>query len=219
MVFPFQRSASDRRTCPIFPYDEIAELFSAFKIRLVDLDEGTFLSDQQMLELGLSTETYNQRQAEKISALSDSLTRQEDIAKIKRRVRYAMVYIVEDNGSIDKIVLPVNGYGLWGIMYGFLALEGDGNTVSGIGFYDLKETPGLGYEVTNPNWTALWPGKKIYDEQGSVAMRVVKGRGQGEYEIDGLAGASLTSRGVQNLIEYWLGEDGFGPFIKNVTGI
>ena len=171
-----------------------------------------------MQGLALSIESYNQRQAEKVPELSDSLTRQEDIARIKRRVKYAMVYIVEDNGAIDKIVLPINGYGLWGIMYGFLALEGDGNTVSGIGFYELKETPGLGYEVTNPDWMALWPGKKIYDQQGSVAMRVVKGRGQGEHEIDGLAGASLTSAGVQNLIEFWLGEDGFGPFIRNVTG-
>src|SRR5690606_10705567 len=139
-----------------------------------------------------------------------------DIAKIKRRVRYSTVYTISDNnGGYETLVLPVTGYGLWGIMYGYLAIEGDGETVKGIAFYNHSETPGLGGEISNPRWQALWVGKQIYDADGNVAFRVVKGGGQGPSQVDSLSGASLTSRGVQNMIAFWLGENGFKKFISN----
>jgi Na+-transporting NADH:ubiquinone oxidoreductase subunit C len=99
-------------------------------------------------------------------------------------VKYATVYIIENtDGSYESVVLPVSGYGLWGIMYGYLALEGDGSTVRGIGFYDHKETPGLGGEITNPAWQAQWPGKQVYDASNEVAFQVVKGGGQGQSQV------------------------------------
>ncbi|MEX2132428.1 MAG: Na(+)-translocating NADH-quinone reductase subunit C [Pseudohongiellaceae bacterium] len=196
--------------------DDVAGLFAGFTPRVVDLDQARFLTDPEMEELGIDINTYDQRRAANDPRYSNVLSKAEDQAGIKRRLRYPMVYVVESGDAIETIVVPVSGYGLWGIMYGFLALDGDGNTVTGIGFYELKETPGLGAEITNPNWTAVWPGKQIYDANGNVALEVVRGVGNEVHEIDGLAGATLTSRGVQNLIHFWLGDDGFGPFLANL---
>ncbi|MES3008127.1 MAG: Na(+)-translocating NADH-quinone reductase subunit C [Pseudomonadota bacterium] len=197
---------------------EINSLFAEFTPRVVDLDSGTFMTNEQLTQLGIDLETYDDRAAQSDPDFSDALTEDEDVADIKRRVRYATVYLVEAaDGALQTIVLPVSGYGLWGTMYGYLALEGDGNTVTGIGFYDHKETPGLGGEITNPRWKALWPGKQIFDADSEVALRIVKGNGAGVHEVDGLSGASLTTRGVGNLIAFWMGPKGFGPFLANVT--
>ncbi len=197
--------------------DDIARMFAQFTPRMVDLETGRYLSEEEMQALGLDPQTYDQQRARNNPALSDALPGSEDIASIRRRVRYATVYVIENEAGdgYETIVLPVNGYGLWGIMYGYLALEGDGNTVRGIGFYDHQETPGLGGEISNPRWLNQWPEKRIFDDSGNIAFEVVKGGGQGEHQVDGLAGATLTSRGVQRMIEFWLGARGFGPFLDN----
>lgn len=198
--------------------DEVNALFAEFTPRIVDLDSGAFMADEQLTQLGIDLQSYDDRAAQSDPAFSDVLAEEDDVADIKRRVRYATVYLVEAaDGALQTIVLPVSGYGLWGTMYGYLALKGDGNTVTGIGFYDHKETPGLGGEITNPRWKALWPGKQIFDANGAVALRTVKGNGAGVHEVDGLSGASLTTRGVGNLIAFWMGPKGFGPFLANVT--
>ena len=198
--------------------DEVNALFAEFTPRIVDLDSGAFMADEQLSQLGIDLQSYDDRAAQSDPAFSDVLAEEDDVADIKRRVRYATVYLVEAaDGTLQTIVLPVSGYGLWGTMYGYLALKGDGNTVTGIGFYDHKETPGLGGEITNPRWKALWPGKQIFDANGAVALRTVKGNGTGVHEVDGLSGASLTTRGVGNLIAFWMGPKGFGPFLANVT--
>ena len=196
--------------------DVVAERFAEFTTRVIDLQAGEWLDEAALAELGIDVASYDQRAVINDPRYSAPVPADEDIANIKRRVNYPLVYIREENGTIDTIVLPVNGYGLWGIMYGFLALEGDANTVRGLAFYELKETPGLGAEVRNPRWTALWPGKRVYDESGDVGLRVVKGAGSGNYQIDGLSGATLTSRGVDNLIQYWLGDSGYGPVLRRL---
>ena len=203
--------------------DDVAELFSQFEVRAVNLDTGKFATDAELADAGVSLENYDQRKASKAPALSRALTKSEDIAGIGRRARFALVYIVKENDSVAKLVLPVHGYGLWGTLYGYLALEGDGQTVLGLGFYEHKETPGLGAEVDNPKWKAQWPGKQIYGGDGNVAVSVSKrkpeaGSEAAIYHIDALSGATLTSRGVQNLLSYWLGEEGFGPFLAKLQG-
>jgi len=195
---------------------DVDELFAQFTPRIVDIEQGRFLDDDEMAGLDIDLDTYDPRRAINDPRYSRSLAAAEDLAKIKRKLLYPMVYVVESEQQIEQIVVPVSGYGLWGILYGFLALEGDANTVTGIGFYELKETPGLGAEVTNPAWRALWPGKKVYGTEGDVALRVVRGSGSGESQIAGLAGATLTSRGVENLIQFWMGESGFGPFLQSI---
>jgi Na+-transporting NADH:ubiquinone oxidoreductase subunit C len=195
---------------------DVATMFTRFNARIVDLDNGTFLSDEDAQRLGLDPLTYNETAARNDPALSDALTGEDDQARIRRRVKYATVYTIDNaDGSFESVVLPVSGYGLWGIMYGYLALEGDGNTVQGIGFYDHKETPGLGGEISNPRWQAQWPGKQIYGADSDVAFEVVKGGGPGASQVDALSGATLTSRGVENMIAFWLGERGFGRFLNN----
>lgn len=192
----------------------VEEQFARISTRVVDLRTGKFTD-------AVAAEDYDQSKAAKDPALSTKLSPEEDVAKIFRREHYALVYLAQDEaGRIERIILPIHGYGLWGTLYGFIALESDANTVAGIGFYQHKETPGLGGEVDNPRWKSLWPGKKVY-EQGEVAIELVKGTvdpqaPDARYQVDGLAGATLTTRGVSHLVQFWLGDGGFAPFLENL---
>jgi len=192
----------------------IEEQFQRVDSRVVDISTGQYATD-------IDPEGFDQRAAAKDPATSVALDSDADIANIIRQSRYAMVYLVNDEaGDLSKVILPVHGYGLWSTLYGFVALESDGNTIAGLGFYEHKETPGLGGEVDNPRWKDLWKGKQVYRD-GAVAISVVKGSvDQGSdaanWQVDGLSGATLTSRGVSNLVQYWLGEDGFEPYLRNL---
>jgi len=195
---------------------DVERLFAEFTPRLVDLDAGRFLTEDEAARLELDAATYDQQRVRNDPEFSDALSGADDVASIRRRVKYSTIYTLDSGpDQYDLVVIPVSGYGLWGIMYGYLALESDGNTIRGLGFYEHGETPGLGGEISNPRWLAQWPGKRIFDDNDEVAFRVVKGGGSGEHQVDGLAGATLTSRGVENMIEFWLGDLGFGPFLDN----
>ena len=128
------------------------------------------------------------------------------------------VYLVMDGDEIERVVLPIEGSGLWGMMYGFLAVEGDGRTAYGISFYQHQETPGLGAGVDNPSWQAEWRGKQLVDSRGNPQIQIVKGKApaDSDYQIDGLAGATLTGRGVQSFVHRWLGKEGFGAFLRRL---
>lgn len=191
----------------------VEEQFSQITTKVVDLRTGRFTED-------VDAASYDQKKAAKDSSMSESLSASDDIAKVRRREHYSLVYLVENNGQTETIILPVRGYGLWSTLYGFLALENDGNTVAGLGFYEHGETPGLGGEVDNPRWKSQWPGKRIYKD-GDAAIALIKGtvnsaNAQADYQIDGLAGATLTSTGITNLMQFWLGEMGFQPFLNNL---
>lgn len=192
----------------------VEEQFAQVETRVVDMRTGRFTDE-------VDAASYDQRKAAKESDMSRALTTEEDIARIARLENYALVYLVSDEaGEIDKIILPVHGAGLWSTLYGFIALEADGNTVAGLGFYEHGETPGLGGEVDNPRWKALWPGKQVYRD-GDVALGLIKGavdpaNANAAWQVDGLAGATLTARGVTNLVQFWLGEQGFEPFLDNL---
>ena len=135
-----------------------------------------------------------------------------------RRPKVMKVYLVKKPGTekILQVVLPVYGKGLWGTLYGYLALKSDLETIQGLTFYQHKETPGLGGEVDNPRWKAMWDGRKLYDPSGQPAAMVFKGPAPktDEYAVDGLSGATITSRGVTNLIRYWASDDGYGTFLS-----
>jgi Na+-transporting NADH:ubiquinone oxidoreductase subunit C len=193
----------------------VEKQFEQIEIKLVDLESGNFSDAITDLD------KYDQVAAAKKPELSDKLSSEEDIAKIIRREKYAKVYLVNDSSGLSKLILPVRGYGLWSTMVGFIALDKDLNTVLGFGFYDQKETPGLGGEVDNPKWRSLWVGKKIYSESGDVKIDVAKGSvdpnaPDAEYKVDGLSGATLTSNGVENLLHFWMGEKGYKPFIDKL---
>ncbi|HAG96542.1 MAG: Na(+)-translocating NADH-quinone reductase subunit C [Pseudomonadales bacterium] len=206
----------------------VQEIFEQrLEVKLVNLDTGEYLTEETATEdwqkAALKNPVaYDQRKAAKTKGQNEILEGSEDIASIKRQAQYATVYLAKDEaGNVETIILPVHGYGLWSTLYGFLALQTDAKTVVGLGFYEHGETPGLGGEVDNPKWKSMWPGKEVFDEEGDVAIRLVKGSvdpkaPNAEHKVDGLAGATLTSNGVTNLLQFWLGKNGFGPYLEKV---
>lgn len=197
---------------PKMPSAEVKETFSQrIEPRLLDLASGEFVpGDATAFDLAAALRD---------SSKSIALPAAQDKAGIKRRSNRAEIYLVRDDaGAVDKIVLPVYGTGLWSMMYAFVAIDSDGNTVKGITYYDQGETPGLGGEVENASWRQQWVGKKLFDDNGEPAIRVVKGgaRDGDVHGVDGLSGATLTSNGVQHTFDFWLGEQGFGPFLEKV---
>lgn len=190
---------------------KVPELFAEFiEPRLVNFETGEFVEGDAA--------TYDQRKAAKDPAESIKLSAEDDKAKIIRRANTGVVYLVKEGNAVSKVIIPVHGNGLWSMMYAFVAVETDGNTVSGITYYEQGETPGLGGEVENPSWRAQFVGKKLFDENHKPAIKVVKGGAPAgsEYGVDGLSGATLTSNGVQHTFDFWLGDMGFGPFLAKV---
>ncbi|TFG80790.1 MAG: Na(+)-translocating NADH-quinone reductase subunit C [Chrysiogenales bacterium] len=179
-------------------------------------------AEAEVVAAGLSPERYDIKEAAQKTPSSESIAATDDLAGIKRRPKWINVYLIVDAGQVRGVVLPVFGKGLWSTMYGFIALDIDLKTVSGFSFYEHGETPGLGGEVDNPRWKALWPGKLLYDESNDYRLKVIKGKvdaskpEQKLYMVDGLSGATLTTRGVDNLLRYWLGEKGYAPFFARL---
>ncbi|NRB35265.1 MAG: Na(+)-translocating NADH-quinone reductase subunit C [Rhodobacteraceae bacterium] len=192
------------------PSVDVIEAFGAFEPHVLELDTGEFTDAFDAI-------TFDDRAAADDPATSQAL--QDDPAGIGRRSDFVTVYLLRDEtGEIDKVVLPIHGYGLWSTLYGFIALEANGNDVFGLQFYDHGETPGLGAEVDNPRWRALWNGAQLFDDAGTLQLTVAKtAPAAGEkYHIDALAGATLTSVGVDNMIKFWMGEAGYAPFLENL---
>ena len=192
----------------------IAETFQMVDTKIVDLATGEYVSSDV-----LDPATYDQRLASLDADLSIRIPPQEDLAGLGRRERYSFVYFIKKDGKVDQVVLPVNGKGLWSTLYGFAALDADLNTVRGFTFYEHAETPGLGDKIDDPAWQKLWVGKKVYDEQGAVDIRVIKGivdpnNPQAIHQVDGLAGATLTANGVTHLMQYWFGDHAFKPYLS-----
>ena len=200
------------------PSISIAEQFSELESKFIDFNTGLMMDEYN----NFSIDEYDQIVVTKDPNLSSKVPTSEDIAIIKNRENVGKIYILRDEvGTIDKLVLPIRGYGLWGTLYGYISIEEDFNTVSGIEFYDHKETPGLGAEVDNPKWKAQWKGKKIYKDN-KVNLAVIKGKvetgdSESSYKIDGLSGATITSRGVTNMVAYWFGESGYSSLLRELN--
>ena len=199
------------------PSISISEQFSKLESKYIDFDSGRIFNEYKNFNI----DEYDQIVVTKDSNLSSSVPASEDIAIIKNRENVGKIYILRnDINKIQKLILPIRGYGLWGTLYGFIAVENDFNTISGIEFYEHKETPGLGAEVDNPKWKSSWKGKKIYNND-QVALEVIKGKvelsdSDSMYKIDGLSGATLTSRGVTNMVAYWFSDSGYANLFREL---
>ena len=196
------------------PGQDIDQAFEQLDARLVDLDSGEYVTD---IDIG----SYDMRKAAADPELALALTEDQDLARIRTRANIMPVYLLRDDGQLESLVLPVYGYGLWSTMYGLLSLAPDGRTVKAVTFYDQLETAGLGGEVANPKWQKTWVGKKVADEAGEPRFEVVKGSVDPDspkavYQVDALSGATLTSNGVTNLVRFWMGDFGYGPFLERV---
>jgi Na+-transporting NADH:ubiquinone oxidoreductase subunit C len=109
----------------------------------------------------------------------------------------------DDDGTI-KYVLPVRGKGLWGPIWGYVALENDMNTVYGANFDHKGETPGLGAEINQKAFSDPFTGKKIFDETGNfVSIQVVKGGATpGDiHGVDAISGGTITSKGLEDMLK------------------
>lgn len=202
----------------------VEEQFEQIETRIVNIETGKYATEAELEEIkaaGYDISNFDQRKATKDPKLSRKLAKSEDPAGLKYLGKYAPVYLVKSGDKVDRVILPVSGYALWSTLYGFVALEGDFNTVVGLGFYEHAETPGLGGEIDNPVWKAKWTGKQIQDANGAVSIEVVKGKvvkgNPSEiHQVDGLSGATLTANGVKYLMQFWMGDLGFAKFIANL---
>lgn len=192
------------------PGTDVLEAFAAFEPKVLELASGAF------------TDQFDPASFDDLAAADDpetSIALTDDPASIGRQSKFVTVYLLRDaDGALDKVILPIHGYGLWSTLYGFIALEENGNDIFGLQFYSHAETPGLGAEVDNPRWKSMWPGKKLQDASGELQIQVAKTPSQAgpEYHVDALAGATLTSVGVHNLVRFWMGEAGYAPFLSNL---
>lgn len=200
--------------------EQIEDIFTRFDVRLIDLDSGAYVEPSSVdVQEAMKYDMYKAASDPKMSTKIPS---KEDQAGIKRRPNVAKVYLLRDGDEVQRVVLPVHGYGLWSTLYGFMSLEGDLNTIEGLGFYAHAETPGLGGEVDNPRWKSQWVGKELYGEDKTEPqIRLVKGgvdanTADKEHKVDALSGATLTSRGVQQLVNYWMGDRGYAAFLKKL---
>ena len=110
------------------------------------------------------------------------------------------------DGNTDGFAIPISGKGLWGTMYGYFAIEPDGATAKGITFYRHIETPGLGAEVDKPWFQQNFVGKRFIDDDGNlVGIQTVKGKvdessDEAYHLVDGITGATMTSRGLNQFL-------------------
>lgn len=190
---------------------QIDKLNAYVSAKLVDLETGDYVGGDAELE------RYNLVEEAANNATSIPIENPQFNPGEPRRPKVMKVYFVKKPGTAQtlQVVLPVYGKGLWGTLYGYLALRSDAETIQGLTFYQHKETPGLGGEVDNPRWKAMWDGKKLFDPSGEPKAMVFKGPAPktDEYAVDGLSGATITSRGVTNLIRYWASDDGYGTYL------
>ena len=194
--------------------ESINSLFKHIETRIVDLASGEYVTD-------IDPDRFDYDRATREPETSVDIPNSEDIAKINRSAKYAPVYLVKEGDEIKNIILPIYGYGLWSTMYAFISLQADAKTVEAISFYQHGETPGLGAEIANPQWQQRWANKQIFDQQGEVRLRVIHGAvdktsKNAPYDIDGISGATLTGNGVTNMIRFWFGERGFGPYLARL---
>lgn len=184
---------------------------------------------QRIQEYRLNLETLELREAgeqalaeaadvENQGEIARRLSGDEDIAGIRELEQRTMFYIAyeEDGETVKSYVLPIRGAGLWGMMYGLLALQNDGKTIAGLNFYQHSETPGLGGEIQNPRWVSNFVGKTAVDENGNVEITVTKNANAERNEVDALSGATITSRGVNDTFRFWLSDRVYGPFLAKL---
>ena len=191
--------------------ERVAELFARIEPMVIDLSTGEEVE-------GIDAATFDQQTAKKDP--DTSTVAPKNSASVFRLPNNAQIFKVNNEaGKVEMLILPIEGYGLWSTLYGFIALDADTRTVRGLTYYQHGETPGLGGEVDNRSWKALWPERRVFDDSWQPKIEVIKGQAgkpaEDPYRVDGLSGATITSRGITNMLHFWLGPHGFGPFLEN----
>lgn len=178
--------------------------------RIVHLATGSFVTD-------MDPASFDAQAAANDPEQSTTIPPDADIAGLRRRANHAPVYLLERDGNLLLTVLSVYGSGYQSPIRAILALEPDLNTIAALTITEQGETPGIGARVEDPAWQALWPGTQIADATGRIAVSVVRGTATEPYEVDGISGATVTGNGVANMLRYWLGDHGYGPFLDRLA--
>ena len=194
--------------------DRVLELFRSLDARVVNVDQATLDSE-------FDPYTFDERKAASDPELSVAVPPEQDLASLARRSQYLTVYLVWKEGRLDRVVLPIRGAGMWSMVYGYIALEADFNTIAGVMFYEQNETPGLGDQIARPHWQEKWIGKQLYDQTGDMLFRIAEGpvaagSSGAEYQVDALTGATVTANAVTALMRYWFGPNGYGPLLQRL---
>ncbi len=189
----------------VFEQTKVDELIT----RMLDLNEARYTDK-------VKADSYDQRKAATDPAISTELPDQYDIAGLSRRANFAPVYLLHNQGHLSLVILPVHGVGYQSTIYAWLVLSADQEQIVALTIYEQGETPGLGAKIEEDAWQAQWAGKQLRNESGDLIARVVKGRATSEYEIDGISGATRTGNSINNLLEFWLGDYGYGPYLKKL---
>ena len=148
---------------------------------------------------------FNGENIELEKAELKKLSLAKEMKKTDEKQRHYPIYLLYkglDNKKNDRVAsysMPIFGYGLWSTCYGFLSLEADGRTVKRIVYYDQKETPGLGGEIINPQWQALFTGKTIFDADGTFNP-VKTSKTPKDNEVQAVSAATFTMEGVNKMI-------------------
>lgn len=193
--------------------EQVDDLYKWISEELVNLEDGSINTEMDKAKYD-AIELAGKKETQKVPDKSVY-----DIGEPYRET-VSKVFFVKRPGdpTLRQVVLPVYGKGLWSTLRGYLALKSDFETIQGLTFYSHAETPGLGGEVDNPSWKAQWAGKKLFDDSGQPAAEVFKGTAPkgSPSAVDGLSGATITSRGVTTLLRYWAGDDGYGPYLAKL---
>jgi Na+-transporting NADH:ubiquinone oxidoreductase subunit C len=197
--------------------DEVDTRYAQIEGIVIDVETGETVLDDEGNPL--DPDSIDWKEVAGDPKQSVELSSGRDTARIRRRANIQPVYLLRNEaGQIERVILPVRGKGLWSTMRGFLALEGDLNSIGCLTFYEHGETPGLGGEIDNEKWKQQWTTKLAFNEKGAPVAGVAKGKARDDdpYQVDGLSGATLTSNGVTELVQFWLGKDGYGTYITKL---
>lgn len=123
--------------------------------------------------------------------------------------RHLPLYVYTDQHQVKRYIIPMQGTGLWGPIWGFISLESDFNTVYGSFFAHKSETPGLGAEISESFFQKQFEGKKIMgDDNRFISVRVVKKAAKvpfgNEHRVDGISGGTITSNGTDLMLRTWI---------------
>jgi Na+-transporting NADH:ubiquinone oxidoreductase subunit C len=194
--------------------DEMLGLYKSVDRRIINISDAVF-------DKAIDPNTFDKRKAVNDPELGVQIPAGLDLASLGRRSRFAPVYIVWKDGELERMILPVRGAGMWSMLYGYIALESDLNTIAGMTFYEQNETPGLGDQITHVHWLEQWKGRRVFDEQGETRFRVSEGvvaagSATSGYEVDALTGATVTGNAVTNMMHYWFGPHGYQDFLAQL---
>ena len=193
--------------------DEILQAVEQLDVRVLNIDTGEFVDS-------IDPEQFNAHAAVNDPELSVAIPAADDTARLGRRSRFAVVYLVWQGDELKRIILPIHGQGMWSTLYGYLALEPDLNTIAAVTFYEQAETAGLGDQITRPSWQAKWQGRQLFNSQGEIQFRVAAGSVQegsaaARHQVDAMSGATVTGDSVTRLVKFWFGPNGYQIFLNN----